>query len=99
MPMNERRMGKRWLSWLTVLLAFSAVSVSLSCSQAQRERKCLALYPWDSPIAFHPNGSRKEPCRSAYYGMGNGDGILDPQCQELQKQLMVAAMDGQVQKI
>ena len=92
-------MGKRPFTWLVVLLVFSAASVSLNCSQAQREKKCLTLYPWDAPIPFHPNGIRKAPCRPVYYGVGNGDGVLDPQCQELQKQLMVAAMNGQVERI
>lgn len=92
-------MGKRSVTWLAVLLVFSAASVSMNCSQAQREKKCLTLYPWDSPIPFHPNGIRKEPCQPVYYGMGDGDGVLDPQCQELQEQLWVAAKDGQIEKI
>ena len=97
--MSGSRMQKRWVGWLTVLLVFLAVSVSLSCSRGQRDKKRLALYPWDSPIAFHPNEARKDPCLPIYYGMGDGDGVLDPPCHELQEQLTAAAGNGRVQKI
>jgi ankyrin repeat protein len=41
----------------------------------------------------------KISCPAPYYGMGNGDGVLDWRCFELQKQLSLAAFRGQTTKI
>jgi ankyrin repeat protein len=41
----------------------------------------------------------KIACPAPYYGMGNGDGVLDGHCFELQKQLSLAAFRGQTTKI
>lgn len=92
-------MDRRWLSWLACVLIFSVASVSLSCSQTTKEKQCLKLYLWDSPIAFQPNETRKEPCRPVYYGLGDGDGVLDKQCYELQTKLTTAVNDGQIETV
>ena len=41
----------------------------------------------------------KTRCSAPYYGMGNGDGVLDRDCFELQAQLSRAAFRGQTTKI
>ena len=38
-------------------------------------------------------------CSAPYYGMGNGDGVLDRRCFRLQSRLSVAAIRGDVAKI
>lgn len=97
--MNMKREDERWNGWLAGFLVCLVVSLSLNCSQTHKEKKCLTVYPWDKPIAFKPNGIQKEPCRPVYYGMDDGDGVLDKQCYELQRQLVTAAIDGQIEKI
>jgi ankyrin repeat protein len=41
----------------------------------------------------------KSTCSAHYYGYGNGDGVLDWRCFDLQKQLSLAAFRGQTTKI
>lgn len=81
------------------MLVSSAASVSLNCSRAPKENDCLTLYPWSPPVAFQANEIRKEPCRPVYYGMGDGDGVLDPQCYDLQRKLIDAAIAGEVERM
>jgi ankyrin repeat protein len=54
------------------------------------------------PVCF---GAARRPrqiktvCPAPYYGLGNGDGVLDRRCFELQTQLSLAAFRGQTTKI
>jgi hypothetical protein len=88
-----------WYRWAVAPIIFFIASISINCSQEKKESGSLTLYPWESPIVFQPNGNRKQPCRPVYYGMGDGDGVLDPPCHELQRQLIDAASAGQIAKI
>ena len=49
--------------------------------------------------ATHQPRQIKTACPAPYYGLGNGDGVLDSRCFELQKQLSQAAFSGQTTKI
>ena|SRR6266404_2674487 len=49
--------------------------------------------------ATHQARQNQMACPAPYYGMGNGDGVLDWPCFELQKRLSLAAFRGQTTKI
>ena len=83
----------------TILLFGSYTFAFVSCSNAARETNSQKIFPWDSPVAFQPNEKRKQPCQPIYYGRGNGDGVLDPQCFDLQEKLASAASEGQNDKV
>src|SRR5258706_9676871 len=57
----------------------------------------LSVVPWSGGIA--QTTTYKSICPAPYYGMGNGDGVLDRHCFELQTQLSLAAFRGQTTKI
>jgi ankyrin repeat protein len=57
---------------------------------------CLVLSVLSQPTQIIQH---KVTCPAPYYGMGNGDGVLDRRCFNLQSQLSLAAFRGQVTKI
>jgi len=61
---------------------------------------CLILsgLTWSSG-SISQTPQNKTACPAPYYGMGNGDGVLDRRCFQLQSQLSVAAYAGNVTKI
>ena len=51
-------------------------------------------------LVFAPQSQpNNKTCTAPYYGMGNGDGVLDRRCFHLQSQLSKAAYDGDVKGI
>ena len=58
------------------------------------------VFPSEPPIAFEPNKQNKgQRCRAVYYGRGAGDGVYDPRCFDIQKELSGAARAGDVERI
>lgn len=56
--------------------------------------------PPEPPIVFQPSEQNKgQQCRAAYYGSGDGDGVYDPFCFDLQGKLSDAAGAGDVSSI
>lgn len=82
-------MRKR-LAFIAVILFISITANLLGCSSANESL----------PIAFQPNEQNKgRQCQAVYYGLGNGDGIDDPYCYDLQKQLSKAAFEGNIEEM
>jgi ankyrin repeat protein len=50
-------------------------------------------------VGLIPQRHQSEKCEAVYYGMGQGDGVLDRRCFRLQSQLSKAAYVGDVRKI
>jgi len=50
------------------------------------------------PFILQPSPQIKI-CKASYYGMGNGDGVLNRRCFKLQSRLSKAAYDGDVEKV
>ncbi|HYX71536.1 MAG TPA: ankyrin repeat domain-containing protein [Nitrososphaera sp.] len=60
----------------------------------------LRVFPPEPPIAFKPSEENKgQQCRAVYYGLGAGDGVYNPRCFDLQKELSGAAGAGEVGRI
>lgn len=57
------------------------------------------VMPQEQPIVFQPSKQNKEQCRAPYYGLGNGDGVYNPRCFDLQMKLSEAASQGDVKTI
>ncbi|MEP6903621.1 MAG: ankyrin repeat domain-containing protein, partial [Actinomycetota bacterium] len=57
-------------------------------------------FPTEPPIVFQANAQNKGTrCMPVYYGMGDGDGIKDPFCSDLENQLGEAAATGNIEKM
>ena len=56
--------------------------------------------PAEPPIVFQADEQNKgERCDATYYGMGEGDGVYNPRCFDLQKRLTEAADEGNVAEV
>jgi ankyrin repeat protein len=56
--------------------------------------------PPEPRIAFQPSEqNRGQQCRAVYYGLGNGDGVYDPFCFDLQGKLSDASGAGDVSQM
>lgn len=91
-------MKKRFRYFLITILAFIAGFSAFAFYQ-----KILFGYktiPAEPPIVFQANEQNKgERCKAVYYGMGEGDGVYNPLCFELQKRLTHAAGDGNAEEV
>jgi ankyrin repeat protein len=93
-----KRMKRFLFYFLVAASAFSVgfVGYRLFITRSSKS-KVISSEP---PIAFQPSERNKgQQCRALYYGMGNGDGIYNPYCYDLQGQLSDAAGAGDVSRI
>jgi hypothetical protein len=89
---------KRWV--VTCFIVALVLSVGFAVySLFFKKRAQLKSFPPEPPIAFQPSNRMREPCRAVYYGFGNGDGVYDPVCFDLQAKLSEAADQGDIERI
>src|SRR5947209_1360425 len=93
-----KRMKRVLFYFLVAVAAFSVgfIGYRLFITQSSKSK----AIPPEPPIAFQPSEKNKgQQCRAVYYGLGNGDGIYDPFCFDLQGKLSDAAGTGDVSQI
>lgn len=86
---------------ISFLAAFAAffVGVAIYCLWT-KQTSHFRYFPNEPKIAFQQTESnQKAPCLNVYYGMGDGDGVKDDYCSDLQQQLSRAASEGDVEKV
>jgi ankyrin repeat protein len=79
----------RYLALLVVALVLGG------CHRAATEG--MRDFPAERPIAFNPNAENGgKQCQPIYYGLGDGDGVRNERCFDLQVRLSKAAFDGDI---
>jgi hypothetical protein len=90
---------KRVLFYLLIAVAAFLVGFTGYRLLVTQSSKSKAIPP-EPPIAFRPSEKSKgQQCRAVYYGLGNGDGVYDPSCFDLQGKLSDGAAAGDVSRI
>ncbi len=90
--------AKKWLLlFLFVMIACVAALIKRKTLPNSDQSKTFAAKP---PVAFVPDSENKGlPCRAVYYGQGDGDGVYDPHCFDIQAKLSLAANVGDVEQM
>lgn len=100
MCLNEKIKYKLiFVSLLSAFFAFSTGLVFYYCFWTKPATQ-FKYFPFEPPIAFQSNEQNNgKQCRAIYYGQGNGDGVKDTFCYNLQVQLTQAALGNDIEKI